>query len=1146
MRLRELHLELFGHFEDAHFDFGQKTSSKNIDFHVIYGPNEAGKSTLMEGYLRLLYGFPKREQYAFMHDRKNLSVAGVIEDGDEELFVKRVPTNNPSLRDANGAPLLENVIQAHLNGLPLDDYRKLLCLNDDTIAAGGEEIIHAKGEVGRLLFSSASGISDLSSVLDSIKENADELYKKRGSTSAFAVLKRDVRSIEERIKQIEVTQSEFKHLKQEYNSATKVEKEVTEKRKQLLQQREQLRSRIEVIPLISEYNELDEKLAPFAEWPSRVDLSAETLVDKLTEFRKAEADSQRLATEVKNLTVELEKVIVNPSHIGLRNELDELNTLKSRYVTADEDLVRRRNEREKLGSEIKSLLMKLGLGEETSFSEVVLDPNDLKRLEKIKAQMEAASLKLKTEEEECEKVVAKFTETKEFIKIHKKNPPKGLGLIENFEKFNVEKLMAKFASASEAIDSAEQLAKKTKDALNIKGVQFESTPSCTTTIEEVEEFLENQKNLSSDLKADKEELEKIEIEISRTGEQISLLTQSDGVLSNDEFASLFGNRNKLWEEHKENMTSSSAKKFEKLMFDVDTASKNRQSNSETLGQLTQLQLNMTSQKTKKKQLEERIKFNTEALKEFDTKFIAIAKECQLPDDTRPVAIISWLKKLDEATLANDELIRQQEKHQETFKQTEKLKGLLLKHFSDSALDLEGLVDKAKQGRDKLRDFEERTRALQTKLEEQEIELKSRKNSLIKFSDANSEAIMNWKNAISALLPSKIDIVQLEQSLVVLNEIMGKYGSYSELNHRIETMEEDQRNFKTQVEALIKREAIKSSGNILDSFATLVEIADQAESSKKRQLELEKQIESNQKKLDLATQTIETVNQLVSDYGPQFPIDPPINSLEELRETTKKAEEILVERTQLASLKRNILSTLEVESIEAAHELLEGQSVNDLNVRYSEVKSEIDAVETQYKVAIAHKSAAETNLSKISDDAEVASLTEQKTTLDYEKRQVVIRHLKLHLGHKIAEEAIRRYRDTHRNEMLKTTEQAFIELTNNAYKSLQVQPDGPSESLVAIDTTGRSKRADDLSKGTRFQLYLALRAAAYSQLVEQGTSLPFFCDDVFETFDENRTQAACKLMNRVGKQGQAIYLTHHQHVVDIAQETCGKNVKIHQL
>jgi uncharacterized protein YhaN len=45
----------------------------------------------------------------------------------------------------------------------------------------------------------------------------------------------------------------------------------------------------------------------------------------------------------------------------------------------------------------------------------------------------------------------------------------------------------------------------------------------------------------------------------------------------------------------------------------------------------------------------------------------------------------------------------------------------------------------------------------------------------------------------------------------------------------------------------------------------------------------------------------------------------------------------------------------------------------------------------------------------------------------------------------------------------------------------------------------------------FQLYLALRAAAYEQLADQGAALPFFCDDIFETFDEARTRSACRVL-----------------------------------
>lgn len=56
IRLRKLDLELFGGFTSKQFDFGPRRDVGTPDFHVIYGPNEAGKTTTMEGYLRLLYG----------------------------------------------------------------------------------------------------------------------------------------------------------------------------------------------------------------------------------------------------------------------------------------------------------------------------------------------------------------------------------------------------------------------------------------------------------------------------------------------------------------------------------------------------------------------------------------------------------------------------------------------------------------------------------------------------------------------------------------------------------------------------------------------------------------------------------------------------------------------------------------------------------------------------------------------------------------------------------------------------------------------------------------------------------------------------------------------------------------------------------
>lgn len=51
MRLRRLSLDRFGHFTGHTLKFG--VPGAHPDFHIVHGPNEAGKTTTMEAALRL-------------------------------------------------------------------------------------------------------------------------------------------------------------------------------------------------------------------------------------------------------------------------------------------------------------------------------------------------------------------------------------------------------------------------------------------------------------------------------------------------------------------------------------------------------------------------------------------------------------------------------------------------------------------------------------------------------------------------------------------------------------------------------------------------------------------------------------------------------------------------------------------------------------------------------------------------------------------------------------------------------------------------------------------------------------------------------------------------------------------------------------
>ena len=63
MKILKLNLTAFGPFTDAQLDL----SKGNQGLHVIYGPNEAGKSSSLRAITDLLYGIPARTPDNFIH-----------------------------------------------------------------------------------------------------------------------------------------------------------------------------------------------------------------------------------------------------------------------------------------------------------------------------------------------------------------------------------------------------------------------------------------------------------------------------------------------------------------------------------------------------------------------------------------------------------------------------------------------------------------------------------------------------------------------------------------------------------------------------------------------------------------------------------------------------------------------------------------------------------------------------------------------------------------------------------------------------------------------------------------------------------------------------------------------------------------------
>ena len=179
MRLARLALLSYGRFTDAFFEFPQSER----DLHIVFGFNEAGKSTSLTAIEDLLFGIPDRSPYNFLHDYETMRIGAMLENGDDRLEFTRRKGRSETILGPDGLPMpgSEGLLGPFLGGADRAFFDRMFNLSHNRLAEGGRTIIEAKDDVGQMLFSAGTGLSDVRKRLSRLEEEADELWGPRRS-----------------------------------------------------------------------------------------------------------------------------------------------------------------------------------------------------------------------------------------------------------------------------------------------------------------------------------------------------------------------------------------------------------------------------------------------------------------------------------------------------------------------------------------------------------------------------------------------------------------------------------------------------------------------------------------------------------------------------------------------------------------------------------------------------------------------------------------------------------------------------------------------------------------------------------------------------------------------------------------------------
>jgi uncharacterized protein YhaN len=267
-------------------------------------------------------------------------------------------------------------------------------------------------------------------------------------------------------------------------------------------------------------------------------------------------------------------------------------------------------------------------------------------------------------------------------------------------------------------------------------------------------------------------------------------------------------------------------------------------------------------------------------------------------------------------------------------------------------------------------------------------------------------------------------------------------------------------------------------------------------------------------------------------------------LDRLQARLTKARDTETKRNQLVQEQARL--TKELEQSAGTHSLEEYTRevlahADGLKARLEDLHNELDKLNKEIsqlnkKVGARHKQLREWR--QASDTA--AQQRQQREALLAELTEDVPEYLALTTAQLILKRAIERYRQSNQSTLLDLAGEYFARLTCEAFCRLEVDEAEDFTRLLAVRRASEDRdeeflTVEQLSDGTRDQLFLALRLAGIDQHLARHGSMPVIVDDILVNFDDERSAATLRCLARLGKKTQILLFTHHRHLVKLAKQ-----------
>jgi len=1166
--IERLDLIAFGQFTNVVLDL----SAGPNRFHIVYGPNESGKSTSMRAIHSLLFGMPQRSDDNFIHAYPAMRIGGQFRDaetGDIIQCVRRRGKTKTFMTPDESEEVDSSRLAAMLRGVDAETFSRQFGLSHHELVSGGRAIIEGGGDLGEMLFAAGTGTGTLRTARMQLEKDRRELFIERGSSGTINKLIARFTETEKQLRECRLLPMQYdgKHkeldkaileamnLEQQLKTQTQSHRlmKAYHDAQRLLPDREnilaQLQTPIGSTPLLDD-NFIAGRRQLEAKWQSTAQQLA-TYRDQIAELRLRRDQ----------LAVDSRWIDVAPAIKSLMNELSEVQSGRKRLDRLRHDLA-------ETDRKIADAIERLG---QTASDCANIDPNILGAT--LGATLDPLSIS-ETIRNEIDTMVTRYGGLIESLQLTEDNvttlrqsqehvaaqlatlPPvqEVTPLVDAMSEIGKPRIL--LDAVAKCIGDEKKSSRAVIDSLaRLRGF--------SGGVDDVRKLLPPPESkiaeLSSAIVQAKSELHQRQISLATAREKLKESQAIFDELSCDSDLPTLRQRDEARGDRDATVTKIRSAIGSGEPPDphlVDTLEKQIRFADEITDRLHQAHDQVVRRQRlisdiakANQQVDLAIESSGVAAQNLDD---AIATWNELwrahhviagsPDEMRPwIADLSKLKELisawddnKAAVSAAQAAIDRAGEHLLTTMRLVDGDPRTLPTQSDGQ-DLNELYALATLLKDAATRRAQARTECEAELKRADTALKKAIGDQKKYQREWERWQSRWQELIAQIAVAPSARPENIHSIIrQIDETQALRQKRDSIASSLQSTQQNQQEYFNRVDAIARLLQLDFQPDELSDFVD--RLSRQSDEYLKRENEREllaQQIQVLHQKIQAASDDekslLAQLKGLCAEAGAEE-----VSQLPAIEQASVKRRELEKDRQTIDQQLRSLAASEPLE-VFIAHASQQDPAAFEIELSKSEAEREHLYQRWTTAQQTVGRLRGEVEQMDASDQA--AMIQQERQNLLAAMRRQASRYAELTLAEEALKRAIEHYRQNNEGPVLRRASNFFNRLTDGEYQRLQIEFDEKDQpKLVGVRPDAKSTVVANLmSDGTADALYLSLRLASLEVHLDTHHPVPLIVDDCLVQFDDDRASAALKILSEMSVRTQVILFTHHQHLLDLARE-----------